>query len=172
MIITPKRISSAVEGLFCSQEKKLLSSISKELKFPINIERTKTGVFDKWLVGIDDTGKFIATTGSRIPSGDFATISRTGMLQNGIYSKVVKADVGKNIHDFFRNLSEQMGLKFDFNRTKAGKIGNRLYCEDYTNGNFIAATREVLSNGDFGVVARHGIVENSASKVISKTSLA
>ena len=164
-------VNETVTILTQKQVPKFFQSLAKQIEIPLNCSRIKTGVIAKNLVGIDDTGWFIASQGSILPRGDIATTSSFGYIESGMFSKIVPKNKSSNIKEYFANLSEQLKLSFDMNRTKTGTIDGKLFAIDDT-GRFISSKRELLPNGDWGTISQVGKVEGVASKIVPQKDIA
>lgn len=68
--------------------KGILERLSAQIGFPMNMDRTKIGMINGKLFGIDDNGRFIFSQLEPLTNGKIGTISRTGIVE-GTASKVV-----------------------------------------------------------------------------------
>lgn len=173
MKIMKKNIESVVEGLHQYQVQKFFENLSKQLSFPINISKMKTGIVEGRLLGIDDAGNFIASSGHRLPNGDIATISNFGTCVSGC-SKVVPKEDRLSLSDILKSLVKQFKndkYALNIDRTKTGTIAGKPFCYD-DKGNFISvAHQEVLPNGSIGTISSIGKFETAVSKIVPKTAL-
>ena len=160
-----------VTGLKQVQRGKLLKSIARQINIPLNGDRLKIGVIEDFLVGLDDAGRFIAARGTKMNNGDYATVSRFGVLDKGGYSKVISENAGKTERGFFAELAEQLKLSFDMNRTKTGTFQGNPIAIEYDTGRFITATKEQLKSGEIGVTGLTGKIEGTASKIVPQKDL-
>lgn len=164
-------VSTVVKGLRSEQAPKLLENIAKQINTPLNAQKMKTGIFEGWLVGLDDAGRFIATRGSKLPNGNFGTQSAYGFVEQGTYSQFVSELGGKTERGFFTELVNNLGLKFNMDRTKTGFVEGKPFAIEYDTGRFITAMKEKVRNG-WGVQGQVGRVEGfNASKEVPKEAL-
>ena len=165
-------LETAVKGLRQDQAPRLIQNIGEQLRFAINPKTIKTGVVEGHLIGQDHTGRFIATKGSQLVNGNFATNSIYGYVEPQMYSKIISENAAKTERGFLTELINKMGLNFNLGRTKTGLVNGKPFAIEYDTGRFISATKEGLSKEGVLTTARLGRVEGfSASKEIPKEFL-
>ena len=166
-----KVVTSAIKGLNRGQYPKLIQSIAKQSNLALDTRTLKTGVIGDYLVGSDQAGRFIATQGSKLPNGNFGTISRYGNIE-GSYSKIVSENSGKTERGFFEELVNKLKLDFNMGRTKTGMVNGTPIAIESDTGRFVTATlKEKLPNGELGVNGQIGKFEGIISKEVPKEHL-
>ena len=164
-------VAFVVKGLRQEQAPKLIQSIAKQSGIEINPKTLKTGIFENHLVGIDDAGRFIATQGSKLPNGNFATMSRYGYLESGCYSKIISETGAKTERGFFSELVSKLGLNFNMGRTKTGLVNGKPIAIEYDTGRFVTATKEQLTKEGWATTGQIGKIEGVISKEVPKEDL-
>lgn len=166
-----KIVSSVIRGLNREQAPKLIQSIARQGNLALDARTLKTGVIGNYLVGCDQAGRFIATQGSKLPNGNFGTISRYGNIE-GSYLKIVSENGGKTERGFFEELVNKLKLNFNMDRTKTGVVNGTPIAIEWDSGRFVIATmKEKLPNGEFGVNGQIGKIEGTLNKEVPKEHL-
>lgn len=171
--MAPKNILSVLECLTYEQVPKFFENLSKQLNFPLNISRLKTGVVEGRALGIDDAGNFIVARANRLKNGDVSTICNFG-TRIGVGSKVVPASAAQTERGFLENLATQFktaGHDLNIDRMKTGIVnGNRVGIDD--TGKYIQTTFvQRLGDGSCGTVSTYGKMESACSKIVPKQAL-
>ena len=163
-----KNLQAIIEGLTSKQLPAFFENLAKQLNFPLNTSRLKTGIVEGRILGIDDVGNFIVTSGTRLKNGDIATISNLG-TRFGVGSKVVPKDAAVTERGFLESLATQFksaGHDMNVDRMKTGIVGgNRVGIDD--TGRYIQTTfSEKLADGSYGTISTYGKMESACSKII------
>lgn len=81
--------SKIISGISEKNHKEFIEKLAEKIGFSMNKNRTKTGMIDGKLLGIEyDTGRFISSKIEPLTNGCFGTVSKTGQI-DGVASKVV-----------------------------------------------------------------------------------